>query len=239
MGDAEIPPDIGAVEPFPGFRDKGFRGEEDEVLLFALVRKGGFDPPLVELAEEIVKNDVKKGGEAGLQTGEITVMKNEEEDDLEDQGFGDHPDHSQGLVEAFAAQDAVVAVGEEDHQELADGVERALDQEGFRAVGMPAAVEDPIGKEEASLQAEQVDQDEIPVLQEASELPFVHRGPDFVCPAGDNSRIPPGMFVLVLCFSAIAKLPVFFCFLVIYNYIRKEEKRQELRFTQRQFKVRS
>ena len=59
MGNAEIPPDVGTVKPFPGFRDKGFRGKKNEVLLLPFVRKRRFDTTFVQLAEGIVKKDRK------------------------------------------------------------------------------------------------------------------------------------------------------------------------------------
>ena len=114
----------------------------------------------------------------------------------------------------------MIAVGKEDHQELASGIKGSLDQEGLCPVWMPVVMKDPIDKDKASLQAKQIDQNEIPVFQEPPELSFIHKMPASACLLQISGGTPPGIklrlgseiFVLYLFFPDITLFPAFLVF---------------------------
>ena len=68
----------------------------------------------------------------------------------------------------------MVLVKKKDHEQLADGDQRTLQEEGLAAVQIPGSMEDPISYKETALQTEQIDQDKIPMLHCPVESAFVH-----------------------------------------------------------------
>ena len=104
----------------------------------------------------------------------MCVMNDKKESYLDQERLADQFADSEKFIETFPTEDAVVLVKKKDHEQLADGEQRTLQEEELAAVHIPGSMEDPISYKETALQTEQIDQDKIPMLHCPVESAFVH-----------------------------------------------------------------
>ena len=145
-GDMKIPPDVGAVEAFLRFRDEGRGCEDRQGFLGAVLGMGLLDGAFVDLAQQIIEEDIDEEGGPGLKAGDdLGVVENEEDDQHQDGDVGGHPDDGNHLIEALAAQDPAVTGAEEDDCHLAAGKQQRFKEVSRGVIGEPVMPDDAVG----------------------------------------------------------------------------------------------